>query len=53
MNCHFCSKKIEGKSFDRNIGVCHPAVSYDAVKICKNCHLFPSNNIESKETLIK
>ena len=53
MNCEFCGEKIEGKSFTRTLGTCHPIVTYFEVEVCFKCKYEPKNNIESKKTLIK
>jgi ribosome-binding protein aMBF1 (putative translation factor) len=53
MECHICQNKIKGEGHDHDVSVCHPAMTYNKVKICSNCYHFPKNNVESKETLIK
>lgn len=36
--CYDCNKPIYGKAKEKNMAVCHPAMSYDTVKVCKNCY---------------
>ncbi len=53
MECYYCQKEINGKGNKKTLITCHPSTPRYEVKICLKCHHFPSNNVESKERLIK
>lgn len=37
IECYICEEVIKGEIKEKNMGVCHPAVLYNTVKVCKTC----------------